>query len=1023
MKLKNTKLLKAMWGNRKLYAAGALLPLLATLSVNAAEEINEAKKNVENKIEVISISGTRSSLINARNIKEGSEQISDSYFAEDIGKSADESIGAAMQRIPGISIDANPTSDGGAGTQGKGSVVSVRGMRPELNQIFMNGVPLTSGLNNQAVDLSIISADVLSQIEVIKSSRAKDEEGSLGGNVYLSSISPLAQGESKTVITAEGRYNDLSESTSPRFVVSTVQQSDDDKFGFAGSFYFDANDEARSDQFESWDWAFPVNVAGARSQATGEFLEPNAGRVIGEPVTDTSDARSAIGYISTRYNNYVYDESKAGGNVTFEYRPDDVTEIRFDAVYSKQSLDYTLDFLSPGAPRNTNPGGIGSLAGYTFLDEHGDVAEMYDPTGLQNTSAATSLNEGEVDTLALGLDFTREIGDWSLHAKVTSSDSSRKDFLENVLFADGLSDSRPYLDKINEMVNDGVDLSDPRAHCGVYMANGSQENLPVPQSCVANDPFSSFAGYRLRKFFSDETETTDSKQAGYFDVSNLALELGPITGVHAGVKYTARDKESTHFKTNFNFPLDGGDSYIKPNDPRFTLNNVATGFLGGIGPNELAGGWVIPDRDEVTEYFGTEKALAEAGRAGWTPNTWQVTEDTYGAYLQVDFELDKLSGNFGVRYAHTEVSGISSGSMKFAPDSTFNGTPYADLHPDAVNTGIDVSLALDNFNESNSYDNILPSLNVNYEITDDLILRAAVSRTLARPTLSSLVPGVSVDNISLEQAPSGKIGSASLDPFTSDNFDLSLEWYFNDVSMLTAGYFSKDIDSFAYKTTVKQNFENLITGEDCMVDRLSAFNQGGNAAANAATVAEYGCTDVEFATEVNGATAKISGYELGYTQMYDFLPGVLQYLGFAGNYTYVDSAQDLDPDTVDEIRDGMNFENTSKHTVNSTLFWENEDISLRLAHNYRSPSVKRSKTFGNSIIYTDSMSTLAFSANYTLDNLQFTFSVDDIFDSYNRTYMIAESEGNPDIDKVTDHRTSSIYHNGRTFRLGARYTF
>ncbi len=1018
MKLKNTKLIKAMWGNRYLYAAGALLPLMASMTSTAAE-VNK-NSETENEVEVISVTGTRGSLINARNMKEGSEQISDSYFAEDIGKSADETIGAAMQRIPGISIDANPTGNGAEGEQGKGTVVSVRGMRPELNQVFINGIPLTSGLSSQAVDLSIISADVLSQIEVIKSARAKDEEGSLVGNIYLSSIAPLAQGESKTIISAETRHNDLSGSTTPRFVVSTVQQSDDDKFGFAGSFFYDPNDNVESDQFESWDWARSSKISGGRSQETGNFLDQSQGLAVGDIMTEADAEKyvESITYFSTRYNDYVYDETKMGGNITLQYQPDDDTDIRFDAMYSSQSLDSTLNFFSPGAPGGSV--GEGKLAGYTFIDARGDIAEWYDPVSMSSMSAATSESDGNVDTLALGLDFTTVVGDWELHGKVSHSDSLRKNHLQDIVFANNLPKGVSYQEQVEALIASGVDMSDPRQHCGAYIAKGAEVNLPVGQGCAANDPYNSFSGFRVRQFKDNYSEMNDSKQAAYFDASNLSLELGPITAVHVGVKYTDRAKVGKKDLGSYAFPQDGGASYLAPNDPRFTLNNVGTGFLGGIGPDELSRGWMVPDRQELFDFFSDEKATS-LDVSPHKPSNWEVTEKTYGAYLQFDFESGALSGDFGVRYAHTEVAGESSGSMSFHPDASFNGTPYADLHPDAILSGTKVEFPLDSYTETNSYDNFLPSLNLRYEFSDDLLLRASASQTLARPPMSSLVPGVSVSAVS---NPTGRIGSTSLDPFTSTNFDLSLEWYFNETGVLSAAYYQKSIDTFAYKTVVEQEFPNLLTGEPCMVDRETALSQAGEAASYAATVAEWGCMDVKFNTELNDATADISGYELGYTQMYDFLPGALQYLGFTANYTYADSEQDLNPEEEDLVRDGMNFENTSKHTLNATLFWENEDFSARLAYNHRSPSVKRAKSFAGTMVYTDTRSTLAFAANYDVnEQLQVTFSVSDLLDSYTRNYMVPQSQGNIDIDKVSDHLTSSIYHGGRTIRAGVRYTF
>ena len=99
-------------------------------------------------LEEVIVIGVRSSVQAAQDAKRNAEFISDSYFAEDIGKSSDESIAEALQRIPGVTITRGDET-GDAGT------VTVRGIEPALNDIKLNGISLTSNTDDQAVDLNI----------------------------------------------------------------------------------------------------------------------------------------------------------------------------------------------------------------------------------------------------------------------------------------------------------------------------------------------------------------------------------------------------------------------------------------------------------------------------------------------------------------------------------------------------------------------------------------------------------------------------------------------------------------------------------------------------------------------------------------------------------------------------------------------------------------------------------------------------------------------------------------------------
>ncbi len=144
----------------------------------------EATKSEEHELvlEEVVVTGIRQSAFAQRENKRLSDNVTDSIFAEDMGRMPDQNVAEAMQRITGIGIDRS---------DGEGTFVTVRGVDPNLNIVTMNGQTITSGGGGNAFDFSILSADILRSIEVIKTPSANQIEGSLGGTVNLKTFRPL----------------------------------------------------------------------------------------------------------------------------------------------------------------------------------------------------------------------------------------------------------------------------------------------------------------------------------------------------------------------------------------------------------------------------------------------------------------------------------------------------------------------------------------------------------------------------------------------------------------------------------------------------------------------------------------------------------------------------------------------------------------------------------------------------------------------------------------------------------------
>ncbi len=242
------------------------LPLFATLAllpaaVSAQEESQDTTDSEELVLEEVVVTGMRMSALGMRNAKRNSDNVSDSIYAEDMGKMPDSNIAEAMQRITGISIDS---------VDGEGQSVTIRGVDPSLNQINMNGVPLTNGGDNNSVNLATMSADMLRAIEVVKTPSANHDEGSLGGMVNLKTYRPLSVKGRRVTATVQAQHDVLSDETDPVLNAAYVDKFADDRFGIAISAFYDER-TTRQDYNNNFNWKIWPNVI-ATSAETGEDL-------------------------------------------------------------------------------------------------------------------------------------------------------------------------------------------------------------------------------------------------------------------------------------------------------------------------------------------------------------------------------------------------------------------------------------------------------------------------------------------------------------------------------------------------------------------------------------------------------------------------------------------------------------------------------------------------------------------------------------------------------------------------------
>ena len=219
-------------------------------------------------------------------------------------------------------------------------------------------------------------------------------------------------------------------------------------------------------------------------------------------------------------------------------------------------------------------------------------------------------------------------------------------------------------------------------------------------------------------------------------------------------------------------------------------------------------------------------------------------------------------------------------------------------------------------NNKNDYINILPSITFRHDVTKDFIVRAAVTTSLARPNYYALAPFVS----SLPGDHEIMTGNPDLKATYATNFDLMAENYFQNIGIVSAGIFYKNLNNFIYSyRDANYSSEKFATDFPDIANPIPAD-----------------ATDQwTFVQSRNGDNVDVYGAEVAFQRQLDFLPGkFLKGFGIYANYTYTHSVAKGITSEDGEERTGLGLPRTAPHMLNGSISWENDRFSARVSANY-----------------------------------------------------------------------------------------
>ena len=290
---------------------------------------------------------------------------------------------------------------------------------------------------------------------------------------------------------------------------------------------------------------------------------------------------------------------------------------------------------------------------------------------------------------------------------------------------------------------------------------------------------------------------------------------------------------------------------------------------------------------------------------------YKACETVTAGYLRFDQNFGKkLSAMVGLRLENTHLK--------------YNGRKLT-LNDDGDPESLTVTP-----NVKDSYLNILPSVLLKYNVSEDFKIRGSFTETLSRPKYSALIPNVNINNKDNELT----LGNPELKPTTSFNFDLNADYYFKSVGLVSIGIYYKDINDFIVTQTVR------------------GYEYEGNS---------YD----KFMQPRNAGDANLLGVEVGYQRDFGFIAPALKCVGFYGTYTYTHSKVNNFNVTGRENEKDLKLPGSPEHTANASLYFEKGGLNVRLSYNFASDFIDE---MGESAFYDryyDKVNYMDVNASYT----------------------------------------------------------
>ncbi|UAL10050.1 TonB-dependent receptor [Caulobacter segnis] len=586
--------------------AGAVAVLafaaLAAGQVRAAEvaAAPAAAEPAADAVEEIVVTSYGKSLQAAAQLKRNAEYGLDAVNAEDIGKFPTRNAAEALQLVTGVTIDRQ---------RGAGLYVSVRGLGPQFQYTELNGRSIAvndlienGGAKGRQFRFEVLPAELISQIEVVKTPTADMDEGALGGNINIKTFKPFDLGR-KAAFSVRETYNDVRKKADPSFSGLGSWTNADNTLGVLASGLYDER-HVRNDRLYQVGW----NLDKFKSVLGSGFYTPSRTR----PTIETEHRKLYSGAVSGQW--------KPNGDFQTDV---DVLVTRLDVDYDEFGLDIYPDDSTFATPQFV--AGSQKVVGDTVVGATiNNVRWM--------ASRETSLNRHDLAVFGIKQAWTP--GAWAFNAEY------------------GYSRARSYHPDGKATTRDRIAFFAPLTY------DFSRGYTAIPQLTTTVDYTNpaNFVGQAFDYTWKDSRDTDET-----FRLDGSRVFSGWFTKIAFGAEQ--HNLNRTYLRRDWvlndilNVPLTTLGSSFYETMP-------FSGFLSDFSGNTPRT-WVTPTSDAYYNKLYTAAVAAQPWSAADLRNSFIVDQKIHSAYVRGDFKFDlgglPVSGNLGVRYAKTKQ--LASGTL------------------------------------------------------------------------------------------------------------------------------------------------------------------------------------------------------------------------------------------------------------------------------------------------------------------------------------------------------------------------
>ena len=936
-------------------------------SIVTGQEPVADEANADANIEEIMVYGIRQSLETALAEKRARVNLTEIINADDIGKLPDENVAEVLENIPGVQIDRS---------SGIGSSVSVRGSNQ--NRIEINGRSTTpSGVNRGGISFSDLPASLVRSLNVIKVPTADMVEGSLGGTIDVKTYRGLKLKKPLRVVRVVSEYAENADQWNENFSATLGNKFATER-GDVGAIM----SLSHSDKFVRED---RLRVSPGVRQAADSQIDFD-----GDGLGD-SYYKPGFGDVEYGLENRV----NTAFSGSLEWQAKDDLLLYAEGSYTDLNKQSRRQSVFIGTPASDLE--LDGAANATF-----GVVEVagFEVPMLTSGIIGGGIRNGRTD-------ISTDLGDPNDGLQLRSNNRAGNRDTQSYVAALGGEWDRDNLNIVFEVSAAGSD-SVETAFTSVFQFNDPD---------AAN--FHS-ADARIRVPFE-------------YALVNEVLEHGPVAGAVADAQlldpnywsmFVTKDQDSTFDneetaeKVDLTWFLDhdvwrslkvgvrasqrsinrSRQSQVTPNWPGFSAADLSDYVLASPGDFfDFNGGanyldnFLTLDPQKVESQREELRSILALDATGINDplQGFNVDEDTVAVYIRGDFETTLFGiparGNIGVRGIYTDQK--ASGNEVFT-DGTLRDVSY-----------------------NQNYTKWLPSASLVLAPVEKLQIRVGYASIMRRPSFSNLSPTVKYP---LNPGQAVNVGDPTLQPTEAKQYDLALEYYFRKGSVVSLGYFYKDLESVIGK--------EIVPGGICNPRAVDANAGDPDLARPTCVVDGFDGTIVTRISPVNLPGGNIEGLELSYQHVFRNLPKPFNGLGVIANYAYQDGSRDLTFSTPGFLvgENGaqefpLNFVGLSEQSYNFTVFYEKRNYSARIRYTFRdSFLVSESTDIANGQpLYTHDRGQLNASFSYNLND---TFAI-----TLNGVNLLKERKVQPGV--FADGPIARMSDSDRRISVGLRARF